>query len=716
MKATFSHTFRGLLAGAVLGLLTFSARGDDPFVPFESYIKITGYGTSVKGSESAFKRGTGEAPEGGGIEALLFKGSTAKDVYYEAEGRAMLGSEDYLARLKFNKDEVGSIEAGYKRFRTFYDGVGGFFPTNGRFLALTNRDLFVDRGRFWVEAKTALPDKPVFSLSYSNELRNGRKNSTIWGSSSLTGLPFNVAPNPITPVRKFAPSYIDLGERQQELTFTVKHTIKNTTVELVATHAEIDNLNTRYVMNSPGQSTPFPTPSNAALALMDPVTWANQQSYTQTDGLNSESDAIILKSSTVLTDKLTLRLRGSYQKVRADLSGDRDIISWTPAAGGVVNQVRTTNYTALTGYGNVDTYTGIVSLDYKPTKTLFLMAGVRADDIDSSSRSDFGVVAANGSSTPRVAWAKRETKSNTPVVEARYTGIKGLSLYAKGSMRSLSGESRNTSAYNPNTAANGTLAINDNSESRDQFTVGAVWNATKTISLRTELFTKQSSTEALGFDARLGDFYRIESDMQGLKLTGVVKAMENVSVTGRYVYQNGEMRTKGYQPLFPIYDSGEVEHHDVGGTIAWSPTKQSWVQLNGNVVYNVLSTIYPRAGAVAPSGANVGYDTNRVLQNANANYVTGSMVCGWAMAEKTDASFRVTYYRTDNGNAEIASHTMPYGAEAREYSITAGIKHKVSDRLVINARVGYLDSRNDTLGGNANYKGPLACLSFEHAL
>ncbi len=717
MNATFSHSLRGagLLASAMLGLLAVSARGAETFAPFESYIKVTGYGTSVSGSESAFKRGTGEAPEGGGIEALLYKGSTAKDVYYEAEGRAMLGSEDYLARLKFSKDEVGSIETGYKRFRTFYDGVGGFFPTNGRFLSLTNRDLFVDRGRFWMDVKTALPDRPVLSLHYANELRNGRKNSTIWGSSSLTGLPFNVAPNPITPVRKFAPSYIDLGERQQELTLTIQHTIKDTTVEVIATHSEVDNLNTRYVMNSPGQSVPFPTPSNAALALLNPITWANQQSYTQTDGLRNKSDAVIVKTNTAITDKLALRASASYQQVRADLSGDRDIISWTPAAGGVVNQVRSTSYTALTGTGDINTYTGILALDYKPSKTLYLMAGVRADDMSSRARSDFTVLSGT-TYTPRLAWSKRDTKSSTPVVEARYTGIKGLSLYAKGSMRSLSGESRNTSAYNTNTAANGTLAINDNSESRDQFTVGAVWNATGALSLRTELFTRQSSTEALGFDAQLGDFYRIESDMQGLKLTAVIKPVEAVSLTTRYVYQSGEMRTMGFQPLFPLYDSGDVDHHDIGGSLSWSPNKQSWMQLNGNVVYSTLSTIYPRAGLTPPAGANAGYDTNRILQNANNNYVTGSFVCGWAVAKNTDALLRFSYYRADNSDAYLASHTMPYGSDILERSVTVGVKHKLSDRLIVNARLGYLESRNNTLGGYGDYKGPLAYLSFEHSL
>jgi hypothetical protein len=35
---------------------------------------------------------------------------------------------------------------------------------------------------------------------------------------------------------------------------------------------------------------------------------------------------------------------------------------------------------------------------------------------------------------------------------------------------------------------------------------------------------------------------------------------------------------------------------------------------------------------------------------------------------------------------------------------------------VLNAKIGYLDSVNDTTGGNTNFRGPLAYISIARAL
>lgn len=47
--------------------------------------------------------------------------------------------------------------------------------------------------------------------------------------------------------------------------------------------------------------------------------------------------------------------------------------------------------------------------------------------------------------------------------------------------------------------------------------------------------------------------------------------------------------------------------------------------------------------------------------------------------------------------------------------MTVGLKHKFSDRLLGNAKVGYFDSVNDTTGGLTNDHGPLAYVARECA-
>jgi hypothetical protein len=140
------------------------------------------------------------------------------------------------------------------------------------------------------------------------------------------------------------------------------------------------------------------------------------------------------------------------------------------------------------------------------------------------------------------------------------------------------------------------------------------------------------------------------------------------------------------------------------------------VQLNGNWVFNVINTIYPRAGLTVATATAIAFDTNRVLQNSDNNYSTYSFVSGFAADKRTDVQLLVTYYRADNNNAALAPLTLPYGVDVEDFTATVGVKYKVSEKTILRAKVGYFDSKNNTTGGRTNYHGPVGYLSVEHAL
>ena len=52
----------------------------------------------------------------------------------------------------------------------------------------------------------------------------------------------------------------------------------------------------------------------------------------------------------------------------------------------------------------------------------------------------------------------------------------------------------------------------------------------------------------------------------------------------------------------------------------------------------------------------------------------------------------------------------------KEFVISAGVKHRIGDRMFLHAKLGYFDSQNDTTGGNTNFKGPMGYLSLDYAL
>ena len=133
-------------------------------------------------------------------------------------------------------------------------------------------------------------------------------------------------------------------------------------------------------------------------------------------------------------------------------------------------------------------------------------------------------------------------------------------------------------------------------------------------------------------------------------------------------------------------------------------------------MFNVIGTVYPRAGIAPATATNIAWDVNQVLQNSNNNYVTGSIMAGAVLSKDDDLQIQFTYYRANDGDAQLASRTQPYGADLKEYMISAGVKHKFSDKWIGHAKLGYIDNKNVTTGGRTNFRGPLGYVSLEYGL
>ena len=743
MHATHHSLIRtaSLLAGVTLALSGVSALGADKsageadaFPLFDNnYIKLSGQVGSLKGDESAFQTRTQNAKNGNnGIEDLRIGKDLSKDTTLQIDAKALTGTDDYLGSVRMTKNDVGSVEFGYKRFRTFYDGVGGFFPINKQWMPLGNEMLHIDRGQFWFDATVALPNKPVFEIRYTNELRSGLKDTTIWGGTDITGLP-NVVPNPdpngtnkllqLSPTRKLVPGYTQVGERHQLLEASMKHKVGNTTFQLKLTGDEVNNLDTRVVFNSPGEVKPFPSP-NANTVIAGNV-FNNQILYTQFDGIDAKTAGVTFTTETVLSHALTLRAGLGYQLLNSDITGGRPLLTKTPspsAPAGV--DIITDNQNSLVAGTRSKVFTGNIALDYKATKDLNLKFSVRGEDLYTKSAGSYIAMASsqNGTTgvitytqTPTLESSRIKEQVVTPVLDVRYTGIQNVALYASASDRINNGDERLINGLNALTNAINSQANNDTSENHGNYTLGANWRESAQLTVRAELFRKDHETKAVGYSTNLGDNYILDNQFTGIKLTSIAKATDTVSATTRYIYQKGKMQVTGVLPGAEKYDSMNATNHTISETIDWNPTTQFYAQGNFNLVYNVIDTIYPRAGGTPAAATAAGYDSNKVVQNSNNNYVTMSVLAGMVIDKETDLQIQGTYYRADDGNAALAPWTLPYGVVAKDYSVTVGVKHKFDARLVGNIKVGYFHSDNQTTGGFTNYKGPLVCVTLEHA-
>src|SRR4051812_36059389 len=458
MQAIHSHPLchTRLLAGLMIALV--GAHGATPptdaFPNFDSYIKISGQAASVTGDAAAFQRRLQQSDNGGaGIEELHFTKDFDKNKTVTFDGRALTGSEDYLAKLNVTKNEFGSFEVGYKRFRTFYDGIGGFFPLNGTWMPLNPEDLPVDRGQFWVEGKRNPEGQPSLTVRYTNSTRNGKKDTTVWGDTDFTGLPNNTPP--ISQVRKLIPSYRDLNEHHETLEGSIEHTLGKTTFRLTLLGDKTDDIDTRYGTRFPGEVKPFPTP--AATVLLPAAKMNNQVQFYQTDGMKTKTFGAFGTTETVFSEKISLETGLSYQLLHSDFTGDRPLNTSTPTAVGVVI-APSNNYLDLTGGSKVKTYTATMGLTLKPVKDFSAKIALRGEDEYNKGNGAFTSVSAAVNTTtgavtitkaPQSEYSRVKEQSLTPVLDLNYTGIKDVALYASASQRIINGDERYAAPYNP---------------------------------------------------------------------------------------------------------------------------------------------------------------------------------------------------------------------------------------------------------------------------
>ena len=701
----------------------------DAFPTFDNYVKIGAFGTDVTGNEAAFQARNRQATGTVGIEDMFFAKDLNKDVSLQIDGHALAITNDYLAKFLVTKNDVGSIEMGYKSFRTYYDGVGGFFPMNNYWSTLSPQDLHVDRNKFWVEAKINLPNAPVFTVRYMNETRSGQKDSTIWGSSDYTGL--SILGAPITDYRKMAPSYLNLDERHQTFEVTAAHTIGNTSLNAVLTAETVNNLDSRYVTNFPGEVIPWsiaslPTASQpAAKALVSPANWNNQAVTVQTDGINGNTFTARANSVTTFTDKIKLLAGVSYQNINNDFSGSRPISTSTPTAVGVVVATPNTNLNLL-GNSDGDIYTGSLALQFNPTPNWSATVSMRGEDSYIKSAATLTNLAAAVNTTTGVVTYTSTNQQEfsrvkedvwTPVLDLNYTGFANVSIYGSASNASTSGNKYYATPFTAGTTpANSALQFEDANDKHAYYNLGANWRQSGFLTLRGEVFYKDSTISAPGYGIDIANYYNLASQFNGVKLTAIVKPMETVTSTTRFIYQKGKMQVTGLQPTFPEYDSCDAENDSLSETVDWTPNTQFYLQANVNVVFNYINTVYPRAGSVAAAGATPAWDVNQVLQNANNNYITGSLLAGTVLTKTDDLLLKFTYYKADNNDSKLAPITLPYGADAEESVVSVGVKHKFSQTCVGEAKVGYMDSKNVTTGGNTNFRGPMGYVSCTFAL
>ena len=63
----------------------------------------------------------------GGVEDFHYEEDIGKKGIFKVDGRGIFDNHDYSLKFDVEHPDIGYIRGGYREFRSYYDGSGGFF-------------------------------------------------------------------------------------------------------------------------------------------------------------------------------------------------------------------------------------------------------------------------------------------------------------------------------------------------------------------------------------------------------------------------------------------------------------------------------------------------------------------------------------------------------------------------------------------------------------
>jgi hypothetical protein len=122
---------------------------------YRNWVQLGLGGAFVSDDKAAFQR-RHSLPRGafGGIEDFHYEEDVGKKGLISFDGRGIIGPHDYDIRMSLSDPDKGYVRGGYREFRTYYDGSGGFLPDGRQWFSLYNEDFKLDRGGGVVRRRT----------------------------------------------------------------------------------------------------------------------------------------------------------------------------------------------------------------------------------------------------------------------------------------------------------------------------------------------------------------------------------------------------------------------------------------------------------------------------------------------------------------------------------------------------------------------------------
>ncbi len=647
---------------------------------YSNWFDLSAGGSFVNGDTAAFQQ-RHQLPRGafGGVEDFHWEKELPNKSTLKIDGRGIFDNHDY--RLKFDLDfpDRGYIRFGYKEFRTYYDGSGGFFPATGVFgdnLALAphkfNDNLAVDRGEVWFETGLVMPGKPNVAFRYSHQFRDGQKGSTEWGQTTQGAL----------GQRGIVPTFLDLDETRDVFALDAKHTLGKTDFGAGVRYEVSDNDDSRNFRRQPLETA--------------------DRFVTDREEIKTDMFSTHAFSETRLTEQLLFTSGLAYTTLDADLSGQRvygtdyEAVYDPNLRTGRVNDE---GFLALNGGSQMKQYLLNLNLMYMPLESLQLIPSIRVEKEDLNGESTFLETnfASPGTALPPLLQNLESDRSFVDVsesLELRYTGLTNWVFYTSGFWLEGQGNLREEG----NALPTGAGAFRDTEDNRftQKYTIGAAWYPLTRLNIagqyyhkiRDNAFDHEKNFSPKDYPAFL-DRQNFETDDMNVRVTW--RPCATVTLVSRYDFQLSTIDNRGFS--LEEQQSAEITSHIFGETVTWSPLARLYLQ--GGVNYVLDQTDTPAQDLIGT-----------LVHNSKNDYWNGTFTAGFALDKKTDLQGSYFYYRA-NDFQDAITLSQPYGTSLEEHAITGGITRRLRENLLLTLKYGYINNRDVTSGGNNNYEAHL---------
>jgi hypothetical protein len=638
----------------------------------------------------------------GGIQDLHYEQPVGKNGLFSVDGHAIWDTNDYDIQLQLSQPDLGYIKAGFSEFRSWYDGNGGFLPTQGgTWFAPAIPEMHIDRGEAWVELGLRLPDWPEITFRYSHEFRQGQKDSTIWGDTTLTGLTVN-------PTRKIIPSFRDIDETRDIFAFDASKTFGNTDVLLGMRYEHTDNDDSLNMERGAGQLPPTVPPPG------------QQRFVTQ-----KQNDSVDLFSGhgiteTRFSDSLWFTAGYSYTTLQNDLSGTRIFgTNFDSAFGQPVPTLNSRDHAFidLAGTAQDKEHLFNANLFWMPREDLVALVGFRYTHQNLDTESTFldeepvpNTPPFNplnpkggfhfGPPIPTSGAENANYDRFAERLELRYTGIANWLFYFEGEWEEEWGH---VDEFQTNDLIEPSLD-KDTNALQQKYTVGANWYPLMNLSLSGQYYHKIASYNE---DIISAQFPRLldqdwNTDDVNVRITfrpKIPASLGTLALVTRYDFDrtsiDGQWAVFSDGEVLAELQTGLITQHVITESINWNPLARFYLQANFSYTFNQTDT--------PANNISLTPLTSPTVTNFRNDYWTVTSGAGYIIDNKTDLYADYSFYSA-NDHFKNAIVAVPYGEGATEHTVSATITRQLTKRIRLQLRYGYYNYRDDTFGGHNNYR------------